>query len=300
MGAAIVPERIGASVPGPCIGDRMTATRNLIEIEELVWLVQSKYGKDLTKYRASCLGRRIGLRMTSVGARDLDEYMDYLERHPVEADRLLEVVTIHVTDFFRDRGVFDAMSSRLFPEIVAQKLLEGMNVIRAWSAGCSTGEETYSVAIGLLEILRKKEADIKLQIFGTDISEEACSFASKGMYPDRKVIGIPEDLLKRYFELDNGYCKVRREVMRRVKFRVHDLFSRPPFSMLDLIVCRNVMIHFNHAARRTVLANFHSALNDGGILVLGKSEAITGEELSMFELTDARNKTYRKVALGGQ
>jgi two-component system CheB/CheR fusion protein len=276
----------------------MTCTRNLVEIEELVWFVQSRYGKDLTKYRASCLGRRIGLRMTSVGAHDLGEYMDYLEGHPEEANRLLEVVTIHVTDFFRDRGVFEAMSHKLFPEIVAKKLLDGMHTIRAWSAGCSTGEETYSVAIGLLELLREEEVDLKLQIFGTDISEEACSFASKGMYPDRKVCGIPGDLLKRYFELDDGYCKVKREVMRRVKFRVHDLFSRPPFSMLDLIVCRNVMIHFNHVARRTVLGNFHSALNSGGILVLGKSEAITGEELSMFELIDARNKTYRKVAQG--
>jgi two-component system CheB/CheR fusion protein len=274
----------------------MTATRNLVEIEEIVWFVQSKYGKDLTKYRSSCLGRRIGLRMTSVGAHDLDEYMDYLEKHPIEADRLLEVVTIHVTDFFRDRSVFDAMSHKVFPEIIGKKLLDGMNVIRAWSAGCSTGEETYSLAIGLLDILRKDGVDLRLQIFGTDISEEACSFAAKGMYPDRKVCAIPGDLLKRYFELDDGYCKVKREVMRRVKFRVHDLFSRPPFGMLDLIVCRNVLIHFNHNARSTVLKYFNSALNNGGILVLGKSEAITGEELGVFELTDARNKIYRKVA----
>ena len=274
----------------------MTAIRNLVEIEELVFFVQSKYGKDLTKYRSSCLGRRVGLRMTSVGARDLDEYMDYLDNHPEEADRLLEVVTIHVTDFFRDRGVFDAMSHKVFPEIIGRKLLDGIHVIRAWSAGCSTGEETYSMAIGLLELLRKEEVNMRLQIFGTDISEEACAFAGKGMYPDRKVCAIPGDLLKRYFELDDGYCKVRREVKRCVKFRVHDLFSRPPFGTLDLIVCRNVLIHFNHSARSTVLKYFSSALRNGGILVLGKSEAITGDELSFFELTDARNKIYQKVA----
>ena len=101
----------------------MTATRNLVEIEELVWFVQSRYGKDLTKYRSSCLGRRIGLRMTSVGAQDLDEYMDYLGMHPEEAGRLLEVVTIHVTDFFRDRGVFDAMAHKVFTKIIGRKLL---------------------------------------------------------------------------------------------------------------------------------------------------------------------------------
>lgn len=274
----------------------MTVASNLIEIEELVWFVHSRYGKDLTKYRSSCLGRRIGLRMTSVGAQDLGEYMEYIEKHPEEADKLLEVVTIHVTDFFRDRGVFDSMRNTVFPRIVRQKLLDGINTIRAWSAGCSTGEETYSLAIGLLELLREEDLDLKIQIFGTDISAEACEFACKGMYPDRKVCAIPGDILKRYFELDDGYCKVRREVKRRVKFRVHDLFSRPPFGMLDLIVCRNVMIHFNHAARSTVLKHFYSVLNDGGILVLGKSEAITGDELSLFELTDARNKTYRKVA----
>ena len=273
----------------------MYATRSVVDIEELVEFVVSACGTDLSKYRRSCLRRRVGLRMTTVGCSDLEGYMEYLKGHPGEMKQLLDIVTIHVTDFFRDRDVFDALYNRVFPEIIGEKLVEGMNRIRVWSAGCSTGEETYSIAVLLLELLRREHIVMKPRIFGTDISEEACRFARQGTYADRRACSIPGRLVKRYFDMDGSTCRVAQQVKSHVKFKVHDLFSRPPFSALDLVVCRNVLIHFNQQARSTVLTNFHSVLNQGGILVLGKSEAITGPELVMFELIDARNKIYQKV-----
>lgn len=273
----------------------MRATRSVVDIEELVEFVFSECGTDLSKYRRSCLRRRVSLRMTTVGSDDLEEYMEYLKGHPGEMKLLLDAVTIHVTDFFRDRDVFDTLYNRVFPEIIGEKLVEGVNRIRIWSAGCSTGEETYSIAVLLLELLRKERIVLKPRIFGTDISEESCRFAMQGTYADRRVCGIPGRLVKRYFDIDGSTCRVTQQIKRHVKFKVHDIFSKPPFSALDLVVCRNVLIHFNQQARSTVLTNFYSVMNPGGILLLGKSEAITGPELRMFQLIDARNKIYQKV-----
>ena len=284
-----------APAAGRSIGDYMYATRSVVEIDELVEYVAAECGTDLSKYRRSCLRRRIGLRMTSVGCGDLGEYMEFLRAHPEEMKQLLDVVTIHVTDFFRDRDVFDALYSKVFPEIIGKKLIEKTSRIRVWSAGCSTGEETYSIAVLLLDLLRRENIVLKPKIFGTDISEEACSFARRGVYADRRVCGIPGRFVKRYFDLDGSSCSVSQHVKRHIKFMAHDLFSQPPFSVLDLVVCRNVLIHFNQQARDTVLGNFHSVMSPDGILILGKSEAITGPELRMFELIDARNKIYQKI-----
>ena len=273
----------------------MNATRSVIDIEELIGFVAAECGTDLSKYRRSCLRRRVGLRMTTVGCSDLEGYMEHLQEHPEELKMLLDAVTIHVTDFFRDTDVFDTLYNRVFPEIIGKKLVDGGGRIRIWSAGCSTGEETYSIAILLLELLRKEHIALRPRVYGTDISEEACRFARQGTYADRRSCGIPGRLLKRYFEMDGDTCRVAQLVKNHVKFQVHDLFSRPPFPALDLVVCRNVLIHFNQQARSAVLNNFHSVMIPGGILVLGKSEAITGPELSMFELTDPRSKIYQKV-----
>lgn len=272
----------------------MSVTDNKTDINELVQRIRSTYGVDLTKYRASCLGRRVSIRMAAVGCHDFDEYLTYLDVHPGEVKHLLEVVTIHITEFLRDRDVFDVLQTRVFPEIIGEKLVSGRRTIRIWSAGCSSGEEPYSIAILLLDLLRTEDINLNVEVFGTDISEESCMEAGKGVYPERKIKGIPEHLKERYFDVENGRYHVSHEIRKHMRFRVHDLFSRPPFSMFDLVVCRNVLIHFDHPSRYDVLSNFHSSLNDGGMLILGKSEAITGSAFRLFELMDATNKIYRK------
>lgn len=232
-----------------------------------------------------------------LGCQDIETYVGYLNEHEDEVDELLNVVTIHVTGYFRDRDVYEALTDKVFPAIIEKKRSAHHRSIRVWSAGCSTGEETYSTAIALIHFLGKRKDDYKVEIYGTDISEESCRIARRGNYPADKVSGIPRNLLKRYFEVDNSGYRIVPEIRSHVIFTVHDLFSESPFSMLDLIVCRNVLIHFEHGTRGDVLANFHGSLCDNGFLVLGKSEAMSGPALGLFELVEPRSKIYRKRVL---
>lgn len=272
----------------------MRTTCKSIDLGDLVWFVRSKYGVDLTRYRQSCLARRVALRMTTLGSKELGEYILHIDSHPQEVDQLLDIVTIHVTEFFRDQECFELLREKIFPMLIGNNAGTGKRTFQVWSAGCSTGEETYSIAVLLVDFLRKSGFDGSIRVLGTDISERACRSARKGIYPESKVERVPSRLKRRYFEVtDEGYL-VTRDVKRYVSFRVHDLFSKPLFSAVDLILCRNVLIHFNNEVRSEVLSNFYSALDDCAVLILGKSEAVTGPELEWFELIDPRNKIYRK------
>lgn len=275
----------------------MNSLEKCIDVNELIWYMQSTCGVDLSRYRPSCVRRRVSHRLSMLGIRTLEEYVGYLNDHPNEIEELLNVVTIHVTGFFRDRDVYDALAENILPILIEGKYSASRGAIRVWSAGCSTGEETYSTAITLLHFLRERKIDCKVEIYGTDISEEACRVARGGYYAAEKVSGFPQYMLKQYFDAEGSGYRISQDVRRRVKFTVHDLFSESPFSMLDLVVCRNVLIHFEHAARGDVLANFHKSLHDDGFLILGKSEAMSGPALGLFKLVEPRTKVYRKRIL---
>jgi two-component system, chemotaxis family, CheB/CheR fusion protein len=264
---------------------------------ELLANLQTKFGKDFSNYRLSCLQRRVALRMSTLKLATLDDYMIYLTNNPKEIEQLLDTVTIHVTEFFRDAEVFDAVAKDILPAIVSRKLHSPSRTIRVWSAGCSTGEEAYSLAILILRHLRTNGIDLVLEVYGTDVSKEACAVAREGVYAARKVEDIPAEVKRKYFEAKGPEYRVVSDVQRRVKFSVHDLFSPPPFSLLDIVVCRNVLIHFDHAVRNDVLERFYAALGDQGLLILGKSEAVMGSALARYELVDPRNTVYRKIVL---
>ncbi|HUV36038.1 MAG TPA: protein-glutamate O-methyltransferase CheR [Patescibacteria group bacterium] len=267
------------------------------DVSDLIWFVQSRCGIDLSRYRPSCIRRRVSHRLSMLGCPSLESYASYLNEHPDEVEELLNVVTIHVTGFFRDRDVYNALTETIFPEIIQKKRSAHDRFIRIWSAGCSTGEETYSSTIALIHLLREQKDDYRVEVYGTDISEESCRTARRGRYAGDRVTGIPRTMLKQYFEIDGSGYRVAPEIKHHVKFAVHDLFSESPFSMLDLIICRNVLIHFEHEVRGHVLANFHRSLSDDGFLVLGKSEAMSGPALGLFELVEPRSKIYRKRVL---
>lgn len=264
---------------------------------ELLANLQTKFGKDFSNYRLSCIQRRVALRMSTLKIATLEDYMTYLSGNPKEIEQLLDTVTIHVTEFFRDAEVFDAVAKNILPAIVSRKLHSPSRTIRVWSAGCSTGEEAYSLAILVMRHLRSNGIDLALEVYGTDVSKEAYAAAREGVYAARKIESVPADVRRKYFEAKGPEYRVVSDVQRRVKFSVHDLFSPPPFSLLDIVVCRNVLIHFDHAVRNDVLGRFHAALGDNGILILGKSEAVMGSALAWYELVDPRNKVYRKIAL---
>ena len=269
-----------------------------MSLGELLANIQKKFGRDLSTYRLGCLQRRVSIRMSALGITTLDGYMDALAANPGEIDQLLDTVTIHVTEFFRDREVFDAIEKELLPAMVDRKLHSPSRTIRVWSAGCSTGEEAYSLAILMLQYFRTHDVDLALEVYGTDISKEACAVAQAGLYQERKVARIPASLRQKYFEPDTEGYRVAANVKRCVKFSAHDLFSQPPFTFLDAILCRNVLIHFDGNVRNDVLVRFHKALGEDGMLILGRSEAVMGMALMLFDLVDPRNKIYQRIPLG--
>jgi len=278
-------------------GSGVTMALVQMSMGELLANLQTKFGKDFSNYRLSCIQRRVTLRMSTLKLATLDDYMTYLTGNPKEIEQLLDTVTIHVTEFFRDTEVFDAVAKDILPAIVSRKLHSPSRTIRVWSAGCSTGEEAYSLAILILRHLRTNDIDLALEVYGTDVSKEACAVAREGVYAARKVENVPGDVRRKYFEAKGPEYRIVPDVRRYVTFSVHDLFSPSPFSILDLVVCRNVLIHFDHAVRNDVLKRFHAALGDQGLLILGKSEAVIGSALACYELVDPRNKVYRKIVL---
>lgn len=273
----------------------MSLKNGVLDMNELAWFVSSRYGVNLSKYRESCLRRRIAHRLSVVGCESIDEYFVFINDHPEEIEKFMDTVTIHVTGFFRDHEVYEALERNFIPHILSGKLDAGHDKIRAWSAGCSTGEEAYSLAILLYHVIRKKSLPLYLEVFGTDLSEESIKTAMAGLYSKDQIDSVPTYMKGDSFDPRGELYKISRNIRRHVKFRAHDLFKQSPYSLLDLIMCRNVLIHFDHSVRYQISREFHQSLGEGGLLVLGKSEALAGDSDEGFELIDPRNKIYRKV-----
>ncbi len=265
------------------------------DMKELAWFVNSRYGVNLSMYRATCMRRRIMHRLNMVGCESIDEYFVFLGKNPEEIERLMDIVTIHVTGFFRDRDAFATLEKIVFPGIISGKTGSDQDQIRIWSAGCSTGEETYSLAILLSHLMEKAGVALPMEVFGTDLSEESCKVARTGLYSAEKIDEVPSQMKSDAFEPEGSFFRISPAIKRKVKFMVHNLFSPPPFSMIDLIVCRNVLIHFEQEVRGKINMHFHACLRDGGLLMLGKSEALGSDALDLFELTHPRSKIYRKT-----
>ncbi len=274
----------------------MDTEKSVLDISGLTSYISAHYGIDLSVYRTSCMKRRIMHRIVMVGCKDIEEYFFYLDRHPEEIERLKDIVTIHVTGFFRDKDVFRKLQNDIFPELIKRKDEEGGEVIRIWSAGCSTGEEAYSFAILLDHIMGKRPEKLGLEVFGTDVSEDSIKKARNGIYSEEKIAEVPFQMKSSSFEPEGGRYRIADRIRKQVKFMVHDLFSPSPFSMLDLIVCRNVLIHFEHDIRGQVISRFYSALCDEGMLVLGKSEALELNCDHLFEMVEPRSKILKKTA----
>ncbi len=273
----------------------MAHQTDVLDLSELAWLVKSRCGVDLSRYRATTLNRRVLHRMAMTGCGDIEEYLGRLTADHDEMEKLMDIVTIHVTEFFRDRDVFKSLERGYVPALVNEKTGAGHGVFRAWSAGCSTGEEAYSMAVIIDRAVRNVSPNTHIEVFGTDVSEDSCRTARKGVYCGEKLESIPADIKDVYFENEGRCRKVTSRLRSLVKFSSHDLFTDSPYSHLDLIMCRNVMIHFEHEVRDEVIGNFHKSLQDRGLLVLGKSEALAGPLEDLFELVEPRCKIYRKI-----
>jgi two-component system CheB/CheR fusion protein len=245
-------------------------------------------GVDFTHYRQTTILRRIQRRMVVHKIEDIEEYAKFMQSHPAEIKALYHDMLINVTSFFRGPRVFDAMKSLVFPAIQKNHLLGGL---RVWTPGCASGEETYSVAMALLEFLGDKASQIPIQFFGTDVSETSVTRARNGVYPENIQGDVSPERLRRFFtKVDGGY-RISKTIRDICIFAQHNLLSDPPFSRMDLICCRNVLIYLEPVLQGKVISLLHYALRPGGYLVLGSSEGV-GATASLFAVEDRTHKIF--------
>ncbi|MBD2464436.1 PAS domain-containing protein [Oscillatoria sp. FACHB-1407] len=248
-------------------------------------------GVDFTHYKQTTLNRRIQRRMVLYQLDNLDEYARYLQSNPAEVMALYRDCLIHVTSFFRDPDSFQALKAVVFPIIIKDK--SPSTPIRIWVAGCSTGEEAYSIAICLLEFLSDQVSHVPIQIYATDLSETAIEYARNGIYTPSQVANVSPDRLYRFFiQVEGGY-QISKAVRELCVFARQNLIGDPPFSRLDLITCRNVLIYLGNSLQKKLLPIFHYGLKSNGFLMLGASETV-GDFIDLFTLCDKKNKIYAK------
>lgn len=260
------------------------------DLKPIFSLIESHTGYNFSNYKISTMYRRITKRANSHRIGNLPDYTEYLRQHPEEMGMLFQEVLINVTSFFRDPEAFDVIKRKTLPEIVTGK--SDGDIIRIWVPGCSNGEEVYSLAIILREIMESTGKHLKVQIFGTDIDGNTIDYARKRTYPESISENIPPELLEKYFTQTEGKYLVKNEIRKMAIFAVHDVLKDPPFANLDMISCRNLLIYLKSDAQKILLSNFNFALNKGSILFLGPSESV-GEIMDYFEVMDKKWKIFK-------
>ncbi len=263
------------------------------DLEGLLEFVKRSRGFDFTGYKRTTLQRRIAKRMLEVGCESYADFTDYLEVHPDEFTEFFNTLLINVTSFFRDAPAWEFLSDEVIPRILSGK--ERGAPIRVWSAGCATGEEAYSLAIALAEVLGIEQFRDRVKIYGTDVDEEALTLARQAMYTVKDCESVPANLLETYFEAVNGGgLTFRKDLRRSVIFGRHDLVQDAPISRLDLLACRNTLMYFNTETQAMVLQRFHFALGEGGFLFLGKAETLLTQS-ALFRPVEARLRIFERL-----
>ncbi len=262
-------------------------------LKKIFVLLRAQTGHDFSQYKPSTILRRIERRMAVHQIETIDGYVKYLQQTPPEVEALFRDLLIGVTNFFRDPEAFQALEQQVIP-----KLFEGKPagaVVRVWSTGCSTGEEAYSIAILLQERLEALKQNYKLQVFATDMDSRAIATARSGLYPASIAADISPERLARYFtaEPDGSAYRIHKGIRDMLVFSEQDVIKDPPFSKLDLISCRNLLIYMGGPLQKKLIPMFHYALNPGGMLFLGTSETV-GEFDDLFAVLDRKSKLYQR------
>lgn len=262
-------------------------------LKKIFVLIRNQTGHDFSNYKPSMIGRRIERRLAINKIDNLLEYIKFLQQTPSEIDILLNDMLIGVTHFFRDKEAFAKLEEDVIPKIFEGK--PSNSTIRIWCAGCSTGEEAYSIAILFYEYLEKCHKSFNIQIFATDMDQKAISIARVGMYSSHIKADLTEERLEKYFSLDlaNDSYRIIKPIREMLIFSEQSIIKDPPFSKLDLISCRNLMIYLNGELQKKLIPLFHYALSPGGVLFLGASETVGSFEL-LFEVVDRKLKIYRR------
>jgi len=261
------------------------------ELERILALIRLRGGHDFSAYKHQTLLRRIQRRMGMHRIERITEYAHYLEENDSEIDALWRDWLIGVTRFFRDPEAFRELAGSGFSKLLAAR--DQGSPLRVWVPGCATGEEAYSIAIELLEALEQLGKTLDLKVFATDVDPTAIQIARAARYPEGIAADVGAGRLKRFFVKEDGYYRAKKPLRDAVVFAVQDLLQDPPFTRMDLISCRNLLIYLIPSAQQSLLPIFHYSLNPGGLLLLGAGEAINGAE-GLFSTLDKRWKLFRR------
>lgn len=262
------------------------------ELRKFLQLLRDRSGLDFTSYKQPTILRRLQRRMAATGTNDLQSYSRVVKRHPDEYQRLISSFLIKVTEFFRDPDLFHHLHDSVLPELLDQA--RERKELRLWSAGCATGEEAYSLAILVADMLDGDIGTVSVRIFATDLDADAVAFARRGIFPEAALAGLSADQIEKYFiEVEGGY-EVNKLIRNMVVFGRHDLSQRAPFPRIDLLLCRNVLIYFTPELQRRALQVFAFSVRREGYMVLGKAETVSALP-DAFSLTEPRLKVFRRI-----
>ncbi len=268
---------------------------NKVEYQKLLGFLLKEKGFSLTGLRESYLSRRVASRVYATRCSSLSDYISLIKSDECELNNLYDALTINVSSFYRNQGVFDFLKEKVFPEIIKNKTLSGDNSINIWSVGCSTGEEPYSIAILVQRNLRIRMKKFRMRVLAVDIDTRALEFAKKGIYSRSKLADLGPKIIRSCFTpVENGY-QLRESLKEMVEFQQQDILKFKPVKIIfDLILCRNVMIYFSRENHFQAYKYFSSHLRNWGSLVLGKAETMFYPGKNHFELTSLENRVYRK------
>ncbi len=265
--------------------------KDLQTLQKIFILIKNRTGQDFSLYKKNTIKRRIMRRMNIYKFEETSQYFSYLKENQAEVDQLYKELLINVTQFFRDPEAYSSLKAAILKNILREK--SDRDIIRIWIPGCSSGEEVYSVAIIFKELFEEMNQSFKVQIFGTDLEENAIKTARTGKYSN--IAGkIGSEQLQKYFYKKEDYYIIKNEIREMVIFATHNVITDPPFIRLDMISCRNLLIYLETKAQNLVLSNFKYALNKDGILFLGPSENI-GDFFDSFSLEDNKWKIFKYI-----
>ncbi len=263
-------------------------------LPDIIELLRTRTSHDFGLYKRGTLQRRIERRMTLATIRDgeMGQYLDMLRDDQSELEQLANDLLINVTGFFRDRKVFDVLERRVIPDLVRGRMPD--RPLRIWCVGCSTGEETYSLAMLLRERIAEEHGQVRLQVFASDVNPDAIASAREGLYPETIEGDVSPERLTRFFLKDDHGYRVKPDLRAAVVFTVQDVLADPPFSLLDLVSCRNLLIYLGPEAQAQVISRFHFALRQNGILLLGSAET-PGSADGRFEVISKAERLFRRI-----
>ncbi len=273
----------------------MTSRENITDPELLALAdrILEDTGFDIRQYKERPLKRRLAVRLRSCKLLSYRDYAERLRTDPDEYPKLFDALTINVTKFYRNPEVYQTVAERVLP-----KIIEGWDQrasLQFWSAGCSSGEEPYSVAIMWTEFKRKHGLNGQAQVHATDIDRLCLEKAQAGSYEWGSLDEMPRDLVDRYFDKDGAKYSISPEARKLVKFQRAELLEPSPFRQVDMIFCRNVLIYFNRASQEIVFRHFLQSLKPGGFLVLGKVETMIGQAKESFTAFDTKERIYQRI-----